>query len=156
MSSRISRMPSTAQLPHTEKFWCELHASRKRRKAPRLHANIPVSLSPAKGPVVALRSNDLSWFGMQVRCDRQTATTLRPDTQDDAPQVVFPTTIQLDIEGISLRINAHSRVAHMTLVPGEPTESEIAIGFAFVRFEDDAQATLHRFIEQHMLPAGWP
>ena len=145
-----------AQLPHTEKFWSELHSARKRRKAPRLHANVPIFLTPANGPVLKLHSNDLSWFGMQVRCDRQTAATLRPDTNNHAPQAVFPTTLQLDIEGVSLRINAYSRVAHMTLVAGEPLDSEIAIGFTFVRFEQDAQQRLYRFIEQHLLPAGWP
>ena len=156
MSRNVNRKPSTAQLPHTEKFWRELHSARKRREIPRLHANVPVCLSPAKGLDIKLHSNDLSWFGMQVRCDRQTAATLRPDTSKDAPQAVFPTTLQLDIEGTALRINAYSRVAHITLVAEEPPESEIAIGFAFVRFEQGAQATLHRFIEQHLLPAGWP
>ncbi|MFT5445542.1 MAG: hypothetical protein ACI9DC_000703 [Gammaproteobacteria bacterium] len=149
-------MPSTAQLPHTEKFWCELHRASKRRKAPRLHADVPICLSLAKGPDLKLSSNDLSWFGMQVRCDRQAATELRPNPKNDAPQTIFPTTLQLDIEGISLPITAYSRVAHMTLVAGAPPESEIAIGFAFVRFEQDAQTTLYRFIEQHLIPAGWP
>jgi hypothetical protein len=116
MSNSVNRMPSTAQLPHTEKFWREFHHARKRRKAPRLHANVPVCVSPAKGPELQLRSNDLSWYSMQVRCDRQTAATLRPDTNKDAPQAVFPTTLQLEIEGISLRICADSRVAHISLV----------------------------------------
>jgi len=155
MSGTVQRLCSPAQLLPAEKFWRDLHHAQKRRKVPRVHANVPVHLSAVKGAVIEMRTNDLSYHGMQVWCDRGTAAILLPKASGDGAQPVYPIILQLDIDGISPPINAHVRIAHMTRVANAPAEKEVAIGLLFVCFEGGAQQALHRFIDQHLVPAGW-
>ena len=146
--------PLAAPLP-VDKFWGELHNVEKRRQTPRVHANVPVTLDPGHGTSVEARTNDLSYHGMQVRCDKATAAILRPDSRGEKANPTYPAILELDIDGISIRISAHARIAHITLNRDEPPESEVAIGMTFVRFEDGAQEALHRFIDQHLMPADY-
>ena len=103
-----------------------------------------------------LSSNDLSYHGMQLRCDRVTAEILRPDSHATKGRSTYAATLKLEMDGLSLRISAHARIAYVALIPDAPASTEVAIGMAFVRFEDGAQQALERFIEYHMMPAGWP
>ena len=102
-----------------------------------------------------MHSNDLSYHGMQLRCDRVTAEILRPDSHGTKGQPIYAATLKLEIDGITLHISAHARVTYVALLPDAPASSEVAIGMAFVRFEDGAQQALEHFIEYHMMPAGW-
>jgi hypothetical protein len=154
MSRNARTRPLTAPLP-ADKFWCDLNDVEKRRQTPRVHANVPVTLDPGHGTSVEARTNDLSYHGMQVRCDKATAAILRPDSRGTKANPTYPATLQLDIDGISLRISADARIAHITLNSDDPPESAVAIGMTFVRFEDGAQEALHRFIDQHLMPADW-
>ncbi|MFT5172869.1 MAG: hypothetical protein ACI8W7_001037 [Gammaproteobacteria bacterium] len=156
MPARAQRFLSSAQLLPAEQFWHDLHHEPARRRSPRVHANVPVSLSLIEGTAVPLSSNDLSYHGMQLRCDRVTATILRPDSHDTKEQAVYAATLKLEIDGITLRISAHARIAYVALLPDAPASTEVAIGMEFVRYEDGAQQALERFIEHHMVPAGWP
>ena len=155
MSNDAERLFSTAQLPPAEQFWHDLHHS-ARRKSPRVHANVPVSLSPTKGASIPIRSNDLSYRGVQVRCARATAAILRPHSHGEQAQPTYAATLELGFDGLSLRISAHACIAYVTLDPDAPAHAEVAIGMSFVRFKNGAQQTLERFIEHHLLPAGWP
>lgn len=156
MSRSTRRVLSNAQLPPAERFWSELHHAPTRRRDPRVHANVPVCVSVDKGAQVETRSNDLSYHGMQLRCDRKTAATLRPQAHGKGAHSVYPVTLQLGIDGVSFSVSTHARVAHVSLVNEASPDTEVAIGMTFVRFEKGAQAALHRFIDQHLLPAGWP
>ena len=155
MSPSAQKVRPVAALP-AERFWQELHHAPARRKSPRVHANVSVCLGQGKGPSVQTRTNDLSYHGMQVCCDKATAAMLQPKSNGKDAHPTYPVTLELDIEGMALRVNAHARVAHVTLLSGEPAQTEVAIGMTFVGFEDGAKMALNRFIEQHMRPARWP
>ena len=154
MSRQARTIPQTAPLP-AEKFWNDLHDVAARRKTPRVHADVPVTLTPGNDSNVEARTNDLSYHGMQIRCSKDVAAQLRPHVRGAQAHPVYPATLQLEIDGISLRVSARARVAHVTLNLEEPAESAVAIGMTFVSFEDGAQEALHRFIDQHLLPADW-
>lgn len=156
MPRSIQRLLSTAQLPAAERFWRDLHHNPGRRRAPRVHANVPVCLFPADGTRVPIVSDDLSYHGMQVCCDRATAALLRPHSHGTDTKPTCAVTLQLEFDGSALRVSAHARIAYVTLIADSPVSSEIAIGMSFVRFEDGAQQALERFIEHHLVPAGWP
>ena len=103
MSDSSRKAPPSAQLLRTEKFWADLHHDPARRKDPRVHANVPVCVSHSKGAKVEARSNDLSYHGMQLWCDRSTAAKLRPKSTARERNPHCVATLQLDIDGISLR-----------------------------------------------------
>lgn len=139
-----------------EAFWFKLSARGRhnRRSCPRVHANVPVCFDVTPSGTVETTSNDLSRYGMQVRCNRTTANLLRPASGGTAAKRTYPLVIQLEISGLALRVGAQGRIMHLTLVPDAAPGEEVAIGVEFLSFEAGGADVLQAFVEQHLCPAG--
>lgn len=138
-----------------EAFWNKLAASgpNGRRSYPRIHAAVPVSVRETPSGPIELVSNDLSRYGMQVRCDRATAARLCPQSGIGQDPPTYPTSLQLRVSGIALRVSIHARIVHLTLVLDAPAAQEVALGLEFLRFQDGGEKVLQQFVEQHLRPA---
>ena len=139
-----------------ESFWKKLAGLQthdRRHDYPRVHGNVPVRFSGTPGGHIDLTTNDLSKGGLQVACDRRTASRLRPGDSDQS-MPAYGITLLLNVEGRRLRVNGQARVVHVTQVPEAPPGEAMAVGVQFVKFESGGDVALMRFIEQHLYPAG--
>jgi hypothetical protein len=139
-----------------EAFWGALAARGQnwRRSYPRVHAAVPVCVAETPCGPIDLISNDLSRHGMQIRCDRATAARMCPQSSIGGEEPTFPMSLRLRVSGLSLCVNTHARIVHLTRVHDAPAAQEVALGVEFVRFEDGGEKVLQRFVEQHLRPAG--
>jgi hypothetical protein len=138
-----------------EAFWGALAARgpNGRRRYPRVHAAVTVCVGETPCGPVDLISNDLSRVGMQIRCDRATVARLCPQS-GSGEEPTYPMSLRLRVSGLSLCVNTHARIVHLTRVHDAPAAQEVALGVEFVRFEDGGEKVLQRFVEQHLRPAG--
>lgn len=139
-----------------EAFWGTLAARgpNGRRRYPRVHAGVPVCVGETPCGPIDLISNDLSRVGMQICCDRATVARLCPQSDSGGEEPTYPMSLRLRVSGLSLCVNTHARIVHLTLVHDAPAAQEVALGVEFVRFEDGGEKVLQRFVEQHLRPAG--
>lgn len=139
-----------------ELFWDHLraHGPNGRRTYPRIHARVPVHIIETPSGTVGVVSVDVSRRGMQFRCDRATAVRLCPQSGIAHSKPTYPVTLDLKVGDHTLRINAHGRIAHLTLVPDAPATEAVAIGVEFLGFQDQGERVLQRFVEQHLRPVG--
>jgi len=152
-----------------ETFWQQLTDQNKhsRRSYPRIHADIRVQVLGVEAQPIELRSRDISFGGLQIRCDLQTCRrVLRLDPQAVVTQARHHANPVDDIAHIQLQINllvndrihkilCLTRVIHYVLIAGAPPGEEIAIGFRFLGFKEQGKRVLHRFVEENMIPAGY-
>lgn len=104
--------------------------------------------------IIKSRTNDLSFHGMLIECSREESEVLQKQTRAGTKHkpVVFPVSLHLDVDGMSLHAGAHARIAHITLDPDAPAETAVAIGFSFESYEDGTQHVLYRFVIEQMRP----
>jgi hypothetical protein len=152
MPRNSQRVSSRSGLQPEEAFWRDLDEAKSQRNAPRVHANVRVRLKAKGASTLKVRSNDVSFQGMQVLCDRETAEILRAQSKNSGTKAILAASLDLDVNGISLRVKVHARIAHITLDPQAPPDSAVAIGMAFVNYQDGAQHALYQFVVQHMRP----
>lgn len=153
--TRISHsVPVPDVTAESETFWQRLEQppSPSRRRAPRVHANVAMRVMLTAEEGVNLCTNDLSLYGLQVRCDFATATRLSADTQAAEPPS-HPLRLTLLMRATEVHIRAVGRICHVTPIPGAPDDQSVAIGFALSSFEGRDDAVLQRFVEQHLEPA---
>ena len=137
-------------------FWIRLARQQgtSRRRIPRVHADVPVRLHLSPTLTLKLRSNDVAIHGMQIRCDRRRAECIRSAARARTGSLpTFPATLRLAVGGLSLRVSAHARVAHLSLIPDAGAEDEVVVGFQLAGFESGGELALLRFVEQHLCPA---
>ena len=153
--STATRQPRTpVTTAESERFWRRLEqpSPSTRRRFPRVHADVPVTVRPDGAGPVTVRSNDVSVFGLQVRCDPATAQQLsRVDDPTELPSHRLK--LALDVAGERAVVRGRARVVHVTPVSGAPDEQSIAVGFEIVSLEADGGELLERFVEQHLQPA---
>jgi c-di-GMP-binding flagellar brake protein YcgR len=139
-----------------EAFWGTLAARGpyRRRSYPRVHAAVPVCVGETQCGPIELISNDLSRYGMQIRCDRATTARMYPQSGIGGEEPTYPMSLRLRVSGLSRCVNTHARIVHLTLIHDAPAAQEVALGVEFVRFEDGGEKVLQRFVEQHLRPVG--
>jgi hypothetical protein len=162
MSTTAPTRPARRRLPRAEVFWARLashhrppHCGYSRWSCPRVHADVPVTISLQGSQAIALRTNDLSLLGLQVRCDLRTAACFRPD-HSPGGEPVYVLEMRLGIDGADRTVMARGRLVHVTLLPDAPPEQEVAVGFKLQHFEDDGARILEHFVSHHLRPAPAP
>jgi|GEM_PF-6120021 len=167
------RIPQTTLAPHgndaSENFWRQLvmQNRRSRRNHPRIHADISVHVLTAENNPIKLNSRDISFGGLQVRCNPDTSRQVLGLSSDslishtcgaDNPVdgiARMKLELRLVVDARVSKIQCLVRVAHYVLVADALPGQEIAIGFQFLGFKDRGKQVLNKFIEEHMIPAGF-
>ena len=94
--------------------------------------------------------------GMQVRCDRDTASRLCPENSLSKKGVSLPVDGHLLLPTHLGRVPVRVKclIVHTALVTGAPAETEVAIGVKFQEFRDrQSLRQFMTFIEEQLVPA---
>ena len=152
-----------------ELFWQQLvkQNRRSRRSFPRIHADIPVQVLEIENQPIKVHSRDISFGGLQIRCNPETSQRLlrlKPEAmikQNKAGVnpvdgiVRMKLQLNLVVDTKVHQIHCLARVAHYVHVPDSQPGQEIAMGFQFLSFRDQGQQLLSKFVEEHLIPAGF-
>ena len=159
----------------SETFWQQLVSQNQRpkRNYPRIHADISVHILGIEANPINVQSRDISFGGLQIRCNPETSQRLLRLSTDALKGQEKPGSDSLkEIDGIDRiehmklqirlvvasrvhKIQCLARVAHYVQVPGSAPGQEIAIGFQFLGFKDQDKQILNSFIEENLIPAGF-
>ncbi len=161
----------SAPVPHTsdagERFWQQLLKSSRhsRRSFPRVHAIVPVCVLGVEKDLIDLCTKDMSFGGLQVRCDPQTIKRLLQLVTDaDGPQgqrkakpknrnTYIKLVLCLTLKGEERKIQCLARIVHVVQIPKAPPGQEIAVGFQFLGFKGKGKQIVGKFIEDFLIPA---
>ena len=156
----------------SETFWQQLVSQNQRpkRNYPRIHADISVHILGIEAKPIKVQSRDISFGGLQIRCNPETSQRLLRLSTDVLKGQENPDPDSLErIDGIEHmklqirlvvasrvhKIQCLARVAHYVQVPESVPGQEIAIGFQFLGFKDQDKQILNSFIEENLIPAGF-
>ena len=153
----------------SEKFWQQLIKQNRhsRRSHPRVHADISVHVLGIEDQPIKLHCQDISFGGLQLRCCPETSQRLlrlkldaltgpdQPSTNAVDSIARMNLEIRLVVNGKVRKILTLARVAHFVHIPDALPGQEIAIGFQFLGFKDRGKSLLTRFVEEHLIPAGF-
>ena len=121
-----------------------------RRRYPRIDMRSPVILTTEDHQVLSVRMRNLSAEGLQIRCDRETASKLHlrrnqlvPGT---GPKVMLR--FELTIKGAPLPFAGAARLCYVAA----RSNDEIAFGLQFTRLGLEAKKLLASYIVESMRP----
>ncbi len=127
----------------------------RQRQYPRIAISLPVVLRQGETTAVAVQMVNISPGGMQVRCNRETASRLCPADSFSQKDVSLPVAGHLLLPTHLGRVPVRVRclIVHVSLVTGAAAETEVAIGVKFRVFRD-RRSLRHfvRFIEEQLVP----
>ncbi len=165
--SHSSHVPASSNA--NDNFWQQLAGKDRhsRRSHPRVHADISVHVLEIEAQPIKLHCRDISFGGLQLRCCPETSQRLlrlklnacgtqdQPDANSVEGISRMKLEIRLVIDSRVHKIRTLARVAHYVHVPDALPGQEIAIGFQFLGFKDQGQEILIKFVEEHLIPAGF-
>jgi hypothetical protein len=122
----------------------------ERRRYPRIDLRTPVILTTENHQVLKVRMRNLSAEGLQIRCDRATASKLHPRGNQIAPgtgpQVMLR--FELPIKG---NLHPFAGTARLCYLAARSID-EIAFGLEFTRLSLSAKKLLASFMVESMRP----
>lgn len=167
------RIPQTTHAPRgndaSENFWQQLvHENRRsRRNYPRIHADISVHVLGLEARPIKLHSRDISFGGLQVRCNPETSQRVlglksgsvgfSSKSSDNPVEEIarMKLELRLVVDSKVRKIQCLARVAHYVHITDALPGQEIAIGFQFLGFKDQGKQMLCKFVEENLIPAGF-
>lgn len=122
-----------------------------RRKYPRIKIESPASIKVSKESIVEAIVHDVSIDGLQIRCDRETASIIHPSGKfirsGKRPKVEV--TFFLHVDGEEEVIIAACVVYYLAVIP---ETNEIAFGLFFNKIISNKLKVIERFIMDYLVP----
>lgn len=123
-----------------------------RRKYPRIIIDCPADIH-YKGKILKAIVHDISPDGLQMRCNRKTLQSIRPDgtyiKDNNAPGM--DVTFLLSTGNWQYEIKTSCKMYYFVLLP-EKVEEDVAFGLKFVEFRDESAKYIDNFISDAMTP----
>ena len=123
----------------------------ERRQYPRVVVETPVQVSSDEVRSILVTAHDISPDGLQIRCDRITASALhpsgRPVKEEDPPRIDI--VLHLPFPDGPRQLRAVCELSYIAVCPNR----EIAFGVTFRELKPSAAATLTSFLEESLIPA---
>ena len=115
-----------------------------KRAYPRVIIDSPVSLSLSGSHPIAARAYDISFEGMQIRCDHNTAQLIKGE--NDALDIEVSFTLPMGDKQEAIKARCKIMYIHKLI------DDTHAMGVRITDIEGDKQKDLRRFIEVSMEP----
>jgi hypothetical protein len=116
---------------------------------PRIELGIPVAFRNANGQHCAAKPVNISFDGVQIRCNVTTAQALHPGGgkigEGNAPIVQIA--IALPLANESTTLSACARLSYLTAVPDEP---RCVMGLEFLDLRPRAKMTIEKFFTEKL------
>lgn len=123
----------------------ELPPARDRRRVPRVVLQRRIALRSATGHVLHATAHDISWYALQVRCDRTLAYLLNPAgagiSRSAAPRLDIK--LGLPTNGGLIELGASCRMLYFSMCD----EDTVAFALEFEAFEPGGPEALMSFFE---------
>lgn len=120
--------------------------ARERRRVPRVILQRRVALRSSAGHVLHATAHDISWYAVQVRCDRTAAYFLNPAgagiSRKTGPRIDIR--LGLPCNGGLVELGAACRMIYFSMVD----EDTVAFALEFRSFEPGGPEALMQFLEE--------
>jgi PilZ domain len=124
-----------------------------KRKYPRIHVNLPITLYLDNKQSITASIYDISPDGLQIRCSRSIAAELNPSGKKMSPDnnLIVNTKFTVPIEDKQHVVTVSCQIYYFVMLPDVVGE-DIAFGLKFRKFEGQSIRYIGSLIENELEP----